>query len=182
MEATLKATSVVLKNELPHYEADGIKIRTNKPATKPMKIKIIKILKWLSLGYLFLCFLSLSAYLIYLIVDPPTLREAGHLHHGCYLRSSLFVDCQGLPASALGLPENVFIELALNFWFLPAIGILFLIGFPYAVLSGEYGYPVFSLREPQYSLISLMIISYILIVLSPIVYLLWYGLKGRRLT
>jgi hypothetical protein len=143
-----------------------IKVRAIKPAAKPMKIKIIKILKWLSLGYLFLCLLSLSAYLI---ADLPTFSEVGHLQHGCYKTDALvpYVQCRGLPANAL-------IKHALNFWYLPVYGIIFLFTFPFAVLSDGYGYPIFSLS-------SLIILSYGLIVLSPIGYLLWYGLKGRRL-
>jgi hypothetical protein len=114
-----------------------------------MNMKIIKILKLLSVLYVAIIFLSL---MISTAMQFPSFEEVGHLKHGCYWRDALvpYIECRGLPL-------NEAVKSFLNLWIL-------------LLYSG------------MFSLVSLRSLVSLLLLCSPILYLLWYWRKGRHLT
>jgi hypothetical protein len=74
----------------------------------PMKLKIINILKLLSLTYI--AVISLS-FIVSIALQLPSFREVGHLKEGCYWTDALvpYIQCRGLLL-------NDAIKYFLNFW------------------------------------------------------------------
>ncbi len=92
------------------------------------------------------------SFVVSIAMQFPPFEEVRHLQHGCYWTDALVPYIQ-----CRGLLLNGVVMLFLNFWM-----ILFYSG--------------------MFSLFSLRSLIYSLLLYSPIIYLLWYWLKGRYLT
>lgn len=104
-----------------------------------------------NLSLTYLLILAICTLVIFFL---PTFEEVGHLDVGCYLRDAMlpYVDCVGFPGSRLAY---YIVNLPLFLIFLPVAGVLTFLRAPWLILVA-------------------------LLIWSPIVYLVWYGLSLQK--
>ena len=112
----------------------------------------VKTIKMLKLLSVFYVAVISLSFVISMAMQFPSFEEVGHLQDGCYWTDALVPYIQ-----CRGLLLNEVVKSFLNFWML-------------LLYSG------------MFSLNSLRSLIYSLLLYSPIIYLLWYWLKGRHLT
>ena len=132
-----------------------------------IKRRLLRSLRTISILYVMLIFLS---YIVSKAMDFPNSYDVEYPKQGCYWIQGAFkksIVCEGVWLDALA-------EFFLNFW----LDVLNPLLFAYVLFLPELQSYDFSTNTLVYLLFGFL---FTFIVSSPILYLLWYGIKGRHM-